>query len=289
MGNETYYIKLKIPQISISLNNTLYSFNKNFDISIKEMSQINKLRRSFRPEDIIKYSMNIIRSKKKANDILYESIKPKRNYTSKISSRRSSTVISRDKNTSSKESNNHSKKDGKRGYIKFYKNPNNEEYIKDIKLNLDNYIFNLDESILKFIKVKENKINKIHNNFEESLNKNNNESGDNNKTNKDILNQNNIDIILRDNKNLNINNNKIEIQIGTIELSWTDQEALTKTTFLDKKQTEYLLDIPIFKWKFFVEKHIEKILLEEPRTLRPIRRESQKNFDWNGFITKKES
>ena len=289
MGNETYYIKLKIPQISISLNNTLYSFNKNFDISIKEMSQINKLRRSFRPEDIIKYSMNIIRSKKKANDILYESIKPKRNYTSKISSRRSSTVISRDKNTSSKESNNHSKKDGKRGYIKFYKNPNNEEYIKDIKLNLDNYIFNLDESILKFIKAKENKIKKINNNFEEFLKRNNKESEHYNKNIKDNLNQKNNDFILRDNKDSNLNNNKIEIEIGTIELSWTDQEALTKSIFLDQNQTEYLLDIPTFKWKFFVEKHIEKILSEESRTLRPIRRESRKNFDWNDFITKKES
>jgi len=289
IGNETYYIKLRIPRISISLNNSLYSFNKNFEISIKEMSQINRLRRSFRPEDIIKYSMTIIRNKKRENDILHEGIKPKRNYTSKISSRRISTAISKENNTTSKSPKIQAKKDGKRGFIKFYKNPNNEDYIKDIKLNLDNYIFNLDESILKFIKVKENKTNKIHNNLEESLNKNNNENGNNNKNNKDILNQNNIDIILRDNKDLNINNNKLEIQIGTIELSWTDQEALTKTTFLGKKQTEYLLDIPTFQWKFFVEKHIEKILLEEPRTLRPIRRESQKNFDWNGFITKKES
>ena len=68
--NETYYIKLKIPQIRISLNNSLYSFNKKFDISIKEMTQINKLRRSFRPEDIIKYSMIIIRSKEKVNEIM---------------------------------------------------------------------------------------------------------------------------------------------------------------------------------------------------------------------------
>ena len=288
-GNETYYIKLKIPQISISLNNLLYSFNKKFDISIKEMSQINKLRRSFRPEDIIKYSMIIIRSKKKTNDMLFDKIKPKRNYTSKISSRRSSALLSKEKNTSSKNPKNHDKKEGKKGYIKFFKNPNNEEYIKDIKLNLDNYIFNLDESILKYIKVKENKINKVNNNFEELLNKNNKESEDNNKNIKDILNQQNLDLILKDNKDPNINNNKIEIEIGTIELSWTDQEALTKSLFLDQKQTEYLLDIPTFQWKFFVEKHIEKILSEEPRTLRPIRRESRKNFDWNDFIAKEES
>ena len=283
--NETYYIKLKIPQIDISLNNSLYSFNKKFDINIKEMSQINKLRRSFRPEDIIKYSMIIIRNKNNIDDMLSENIKPKRNCTSKLSARRSSTVISRDKNPSTKNTKKHIKKDGKRGFSKFNKNPTNEEYIKDIKLNLDNYIFNLDESILKFIKVKENKINK---NGEEFLSKNNKETEENNKNIKDILNQKNLDIILRDNKDSNLNNSKIEIEIGTIELSWTDQEALTKSLFLDKKQTEYLLDIPTFKWKFFVEKNIEKILSEESRTLRPIRRESRKNFDWDNMITKED-
>ena len=287
--NETYYIKLKIPQIRISLNNSLYSFNKKFDISIKEMSQINKLRRSFRPEDIIKYSMIIIRSKQKVNDMLSESVKPKRNYTSKFSSRRNSTIVSKDKTTSNKNNKHHIKREAVKGNIKFNKNYNNEEYIKDIKLNLDNYIFNLDESILKFIKVKENKINKMNNNLEEFLNKNNKESEDKNKNIKDNLNQKNIDFIIRDNKDQNANNNKIEIEIGTIQLSWTDQEALTKNIFLDKKQTEYLLDIPTFKWKFFVEKHIEKIILEESSTLRPVRRDSRKNLDWNDFITKKES
>jgi hypothetical protein len=253
------------------------------------MSQINKLRRSFRPEDIIKYSMIIIRSKQKVNDMLSESVKPKRNYTSKFSSRRNSTIVSKDKTTSNKNNKHHIKREAVKGNIKFNKNYNNEEYIKDIKLNLDNYIFNLDESILKFIKVKENKINKMNNNLEEFLNKNNKESEDKNKNIKDNLNQKNIDFIIRDNKDQNANNNKIEIEIGTIQLSWTDQEALTKNIFLDKKQTEYLLDIPTFKWKFFVEKHIEKIILEESSTLRPVRRDSRKNLDWNDFITKKES
>jgi hypothetical protein len=253
------------------------------------MSQINKLRRSFRPEDIIKYSMIIIRSKKKVNDMLSESSKPKRNYTSKISLRRSSDILNKDKITSNKNSKNHIKREGVKGYIKFNKNYNNEEYIKDIKLNLDNYIFNLDESLLKYIKVKENKINKINNNLEEFLNQNNKESEDKNNNIKDNLNQMSIDFIKRDNKDSITNNNKIEIEIGTIELSWTDKEALTKNIFLDKKQTEYLLDIPTSKWKFFVEKNIEKLISEESITIRPTRRESRKNLDWKNFTTKKQS
>ena len=285
--NETYYIKLKMPQINISLNNSLYSFNKKFDISIKEMTQINKLRKSFRPEDIIKYSMIIIRSKTKIQDMLSESIKPKRNYTSKMSSRRSSALISKDKNSSNKNTKHNIKREGIKGYIRFNKNYNNEEYIKDIKLNLDNYIFNLDESILKFINVKENKINKINNNLKEFLNKNNKKGEDKNKNIKNNINQKNIDFIIRDNKDSNANNNKIEIEIGTMQLCWTDQEALTKSIFLDKKETEYLLDIPTFKWKFFVEKNIEKIILEESPTLRPIRRESTKNFCLKDFLAKK--
>ena len=286
-GNETYYINMRMPQISISLNNSFYSFNKKFEFSIKEMSQINKLRRSFRPEDIIKYSMIIIRRKKNVKDMLSESIKLKRNYTSKMSIRRSSKLISLDKNSSNKDTKHNTKKEGKKGYIKFNKNYNNEEYIKDIKLNLDNYIFNLDKSILKFIKVKENTINKYNNNLKEFLNKNNKEGEDKNKNIKDNINQKNIDFIIRDNKDSNANNNKIEIEIGTIQLSWTDQESLTKSIFLDKKQTEYLLDIPTFKWKFFVDKIIEKIIIEGGPTLRPIRRESQKNFCLKDFLTKK--
>jgi hypothetical protein len=277
-----------MPQINISLNNSLYSFNKKFDISIKEMTQINKLRKSFRPEDIIKYSMIIIRSKTKIQDMLSESIKPKRNYTSKMSSRRSSALISKDKNSSNKNTKHNIKREGIKGYIRFNKNYNNEEYIKDIKLNLDNYIFNLDESILKFINVKENKINKINNNLKEFLNKNNKKGEDKNKNIKNNINQKNIDFIIRDNKDSNANNNKIEIEIGTMQLCWTDQEALTKSIFLDKKQTEYLLDIPTFKWKFFVNKIIEKIIIEEGPTLRPIRRESRKNFCLKDFLAKKE-
>ena len=52
------------------------------------------------------------------------------------------------------------KEEGTNGKIKFNRNHNkNDEFIKDIQLNLDKYIFNFDESTLKYIKVNENNKN----------------------------------------------------------------------------------------------------------------------------------
>ena len=308
--NETYYINLKLPKISISCQNVLYSFNKKFDIDIKRLSQINKLRKSFLPEDLIKFSMIIIKSK---NNINNESESDKQNLKKIFSSKktvkalkRSSSVISRDrKRSDSKRSNNsnRSNENKKKGLkkegqskIKFTKNYNiNEEYIKDIKLNLDKYIFNFDESILKFIKVKDNYKNKNNNNNES--NKKNENNKNNFHHNEDLIKKNiRFGKLLRSNSfNINKKNNdvvnnekKLNIEIGTIELSWTNQDALTKNIMMNKKDSEYLLDHPPYQWKFFVEKNIEKILLEEVNLIKPIRRSSKKNFYWKDFVTKKE-
>ena len=303
--NVNYYINLKLPKISISFQNILYSFNKKYDIDIKRLSQINKLRKSFLPEDLIKYSMIIIKGKHNnniENDL--DKQKYKKIFSSKKtvkSLKRSSSVISRDrKRSDSKRSNNSNKsieykkkvlkKDGQ-SKIKFNKNFNvNEEYIKDIKLNLDKYIFNFDESILKYIKVKDNY--KGRNNYNDY----NNNENENNKINED-LNKKNFIIgkVLRNNsnniskKNIDMVNNekKLNIEIGTIELSWTNQDALTKNIMMNKKDSEYLLDHPPYQWKFFVEKNIEKILADEANLVRPIRRSFKKNFYWKD-VTKKE-
>ena len=56
-----------------------------------------------------------------------------------------------------------------------------------------------------------------------------------------------------------------------MELSWTNQDALTKNILLNKKDSEYLLEYPPFQWKFFVEKNIEIILSDETKMVRPIR------------------
>ena len=91
-------------------------------------------------------------------------------------------------------------------------------------------------------------------------------------------------------KNIDMINNekKLNIEIGTIELSWTNQEALTKNIMMNKKDSEYLLDHPPYQWKFFVEKNIEKILAEEAHLIKPMRRSSKANFYWKDFVTKKE-
>ncbi len=84
------------------------------------------------------------------------------------------------------------------------------------------------------------------------------------------------------------NEKKLVIEIGNIELTWTNQDGLTKEITLDKKQTENLLDYPTSKWKFFIEKNIEKILENEKNIINPIKSSSKNNFIWKDFITKKE-
>ena len=84
------------------------------------------------------------------------------------------------------------------------------------------------------------------------------------------------------------NEKKLDIKIGNIELSWTNQNGLTKELTLDKKQTEHLLDYPTSNWKFFIEKNIEKILENEKNIIKPIKNSSKKNFVWKDFITNKE-
>ena len=99
--------------------------------------------------------------------------------------------------------------------------PKNLEIIKDINLNLEPYIFNFDESILKFIDFKD-----IHKN----------DIKDESKTDKFIIN------------------------LGCLELSWTDKEGLSNNYIFDKKTTEYLLDFPQIKWKKYVEKNLDRII-----------------------------
>ena len=268
---ETYYISLKLPQIKISYQNVVYSFQKKFNLDIKRLSQLNKLSKYFCPEDIIKYSMIIKKSKfreeknigKKKLKRLLSLKKP-----IKVPCKRSISVKEVNKISSNlkKESTNlNQNEDGK---IKINKNFNrNDEVIKDIKLDIDKYIFNFDESIFKYIKLKEN-IKKNYN--------------DNNKRDKGITSENNLKYNTNNQKNIEtIKNLKtFDIEIGNIELSWTNQEALTKNIKLDKKDTEYLLDYPTSKWKIFVEQNIETLLSNDKDIIKPIRQSSKNNLVW---------
>jgi hypothetical protein len=232
--NDTYYINLKLPLINISYQNLVYSFQKQFNIDLKRLSQLNKLRKFFSPEDIIKYSMIIKKSRyKEENDSDKKKLKKllslKR--TMKMPYKRSVSVKDLNRNKETKLNlKKQSPKQSDNGNIKFIKNlNNNEEFIKDIKLNLDKYIFNFDESIFKYIKLKDNKKSNDNNNIKQE---------------KNSVNENNLKYNINAKKNIELNKNsqRLDIEIGNIEMSWTNQDGLTKNVMLDKKDSEYLLD-----------------------------------------------
>ena len=238
--SETYYIKFKLPKIYISYR----SFNKNFELDLKRIYQLNKLRKYFLPEDIIKYSIIIKTYKNKINRKEEQRQKMKKVLFS-------SKTMKPTKRTSTRVSIDHGNKGNAKRFFKnkikaknemivlssvMQKNYEYKEIIKDIDLNLDKYIFNIDESILKFIDIKD-----IHKN----------DKNDNNKIN--------------DNKDSIFNNNdtnkKLMINIDNLELSWTNKEGLTNSYKFDKKVSQELLDFPQNKWRAYVENNIENIVL----------------------------
>ena len=55
----------------------------------------------------------------------------------------------------------------------------------------------------------------------------------------------------------------LNINVDTLQLSWTNREGLTNTYKFDKKESEYLFDFIPEKWKTYVEKNIDKIITKE--------------------------
>ena len=242
---ESYFIKFKLPQISISFKN----FSKQFDIDYKRLHQLSKLRKYFYQEDLIKYSMTVKKIRTKIKRIEQEKREMRRFISSKTlkPDKRNSTRLSiemKNKKSNFKKliKDKIRKKQNEllglnQQIQQSQKTPEFEEIIKDIDLNLDKYIFNFDETILKYINIKE-----IHkNNFNDSE-KNND-----------------------DNNAFHVNNNKkLNIEIGNLELSWTNKDGLTNIYTFDKKTSQYLFDFPIIKWRLYVENNIEKIIKGKP-------------------------
>ena len=52
----------------------------------------------------------------------------------------------------------------------------------------------------------------------------------------------------------------MNIDIDTLELSWTNRDGLTNIYKFDKNTSQYLLDFSQNKWKKYVEKNIDKII-----------------------------
>ena len=243
--DETYFINIIIPKISISYNSTLCNFSKTFEVGYNKIFQLNKLRKYFYQEDLIKYSMIINNYQTKI-----EKVEIEKDNTNRPNFRSQKTAFFRRKSSSvdfRAKTKRQSIKQFLKKKIKIQKkittalmdkidNKKNinqstekkfefDEIIRDINLNLDKYIFNFDESVLKFIDFK--------------------------------------DIHKKDNRENN-KNKKFIIDIGTFELFWTNKDGLTNNYKFDKNITEYLLDFPQVKWKDYVEKNIEKILLGKP-------------------------
>ena len=232
---ETYFFSFYLPKIFISFHN----FDKNFEVDYRRLHQLNKLRKYFIPEHIIKYSMIVETSQ--IEEIPKEFQKPslKKHMTARASKKPSITLkINKGRRRSTKQFLKKLLKE-KNEMSVLNSTVQNDQIIKivvkDINLNLDKYIFNFDESILKFIHIKDN--------YKEDA-KNDSESSNNYPTS------------FKKQKILNIN-------VDTLQLSWTNREGLTNTYKFDKKESEYLFDFIPEKWKTYVEKNIDKIITKE--------------------------
>ena len=254
---EGYLFQIQIPRIHINYQLQNYFIDKYFDLDMKRMYQINKLRKSFQIEDLIKYSMVIVdqkyKNQKKRNSSLFDNngclriLKRSSTFKTQNSSKRLNlkTVSSRDsiKNINNSNIFNNKTLKGKKIQSSI-KNISNENFNKDIQLNLDKYIFNFDDDILKFIKP-----------FEEE--KNNNFNNDTNNKPDCILNKKKM--IKDNNRNIvQVNKNKINVEIGKIKLVCTSNELKEKVYYFSEKESEYLLDNPIYIWENYIESNFEE-------------------------------
>ena len=265
--NEGYFFQVQIPKIHIIYQDQNYLIDKFFDLDIKRMSQINKLRKSFQIEDIIKYSMVIVDEKFKMPIKRKASFFENNGYRRSI--KRSSTLKSDNsfqrlnlKTVSSRSSVNNTNKmiSSKFKILKLNKNMNcssinkinSEEARKDIKLNLDKYIFNFDDDILKYIKpLEEEKSEKnVKNNFIKY-------SNDINKRKitkeKSITKRNFIN-------GLQTNKNELNVEIGKIKLVWTCNNLKEYEYFFEEKESSYLLDNPTYIWEKYIENNLKEYI-----------------------------
>ena len=265
--NEGYFFQFQIPKIHIIYQDQNYLIDKFFDLDIKRMSQINKLRKSFQIEDIIKYSMVIVDEKFKMPIKRKASFFENNGYRRSI--KRSSTLKSDNsfqrlnlKTVSSRSSVNNTNKmiSSKFKILKLNKNMNCssinkiniEEPRKDIKLNLDKYIFNFDDDILKYIKpLEEEKSEKnVKNNF---IKYSNDISKRKITKEKSITKRNFIN-------GLQTNKNELNVEIGKIKLVWTCNNLKEYEYFFEEKESSYLLDNPTYIWEKYIENNLKEYI-----------------------------
>ena len=256
--NEGYFFQMQIPKIHINYQFQNFFIDKYFDLDIKRMSQINKLRKSFQIEDLIKYSMVIVDQKfqipKKRKSSIFESNGCRRSIkrASTFKNHSSSQKLNI-KKVSTRVSVNNSNFLGNKMSLKGNKNQSslrylNNENTKDITLNLDKYIFNFDDDILKFIKP-----------FEEEKN-NNIINGDTIKSDyaqkKRRMNRDNS--IISNRSVIQMNKKKFNVEIGKIKLVWNTHDLKENEYYFEEKESEYLLDNPINVWENYIENKLDE-------------------------------
>ena len=260
--NETFFLEMEIPRIHINYkynNNTLDKF---FDINMKKLLQINKLSKSFNFDDLIKFSMSIVNKKSNKLKLVkkpsffennkYRKLKKSATISSSVKQIRSNIKSNSFKLSQFNLGKNDSPKNKKKsGFNK----PNEiQEIQKDIKLNLDKYIFNFDEDILKFIRPKEERKNAINNKLKlkriKTVKVIRDFSGKNNFS-KVLVNQMNDEQKKKNNQNLNIEFGKMQLIVTSKDLSYF-------TYTLKEKENQYLLDNPTYIWREYIENRIDK-------------------------------
>jgi hypothetical protein len=265
LSKETFLFEIEIPKIHINYQYQNNNFiDKYFDLNIKRLLQINKLKKSFQLEDIVKFSMNIVDKNEKKTKLIkklsfYENNKFRRN-------KKAATISTNIKQLRSNIKTNSIKTNLKNIYlnrkksVSLLKNENQiQEIKKDIKLNLDKYIFNFDEDILKFInKPKEEIKNEINiNNNSQHMRKikhiklmRNYSAKVNNK--KFLLNSFHNSSNEKKNKNL-------KIEFGKMKLIWTEKNLEDYQYIFEEKENQFLLDNPSFIWREYIQDRIDKI------------------------------
>ena len=226
------------------------------------MSQINRLRKSFQIEDIIKYSMVIVDEKNIIKDNRMSSLLQNNRYrrTIKSSSTLKNQIIKRLnlRAVSSRASVNNANNfiSNKFKIAKVNKSSiqkgKSEDSKKDIKLDLDKYIFNFDDDILKFIKSFEEEKNNIKNNTIKLYNNMNNK-----KINKENT--------LLSNKNGAINvissiKNNLNVEIGKIKLLCTCNNLKEFEYYFEENENNHLLENPTYLWEKYIVNNLKKYI-----------------------------
>ena len=235
---ENYFYQIKLPKINVFYRDIYTSLTRQFDLDINTLSKLNKLRKSFNKIDIIKYCLVFIKGRGNPNT---NSNKLSKNSSAK---KLNSYLL---RNNSGKVLSKFSLRSGQLENIRqFVKGSDNtKDDVIDIKLNLNENIFNFDKDILKYIKADEEKQDNKNTNYKEYYNRNMHSSLHLNDRN-----------ILEDNMQ-----KKLNIEIGKISLEWVSGNSREKKIYqFEENESEYLFDYSSNIWRDFIEKNFERIM-----------------------------